>query len=133
MKENEILILQRDIKKSKLFKKTKKYYNDIWEIKRKHKNKEALEYKYKDEFKYHFGLRLYQYAYGKHYDFTTTILPKNSELRTIIINSYRKTNNSSSFAKQFQRLSLGYNSIPYNFTAKRCNLSSKAVECLPLM
>ncbi len=73
--------------------------NEIWNK----KNKDGI--KYGDEFKYLFGLRLFQYAQGKHYDYKTKMLPKDHESRKKIIYSYRKKNYSSSAAKQCQRLS----------------------------
>lgn len=76
-------------------------------------------------FKYAFGLRLAQYAYGKHFDYTTEIIPENHDLRTEIIESYRKrTSRGSSREKQFNRLLLGYYGIHKNLTPKICGLSS---------
>lgn len=110
----EFEIFNKQLQKTILVKKTEKYLNEIW---RTHEN----------EFKYLFGLRLFEYAQGKHYDYTTTMLPVDSKSRSEIIGIYRKRRgaSSSSLLKQFQRLSIGYNSISYEFTPKRCNLSSE--------
>jgi len=117
--QDDIKKLKLKIKESELFEKTETILKEIWE-------------KQKKEFKYLFELRLYQYTYGKHFDYTNErLLREDKKARTQIINSYRKkktTKNGSSLAKRFQRLSLGYNAIPYNLTPKRVNLSSKAAN-----
>lgn len=111
--------LNNKLRKTKLVNNTKIILNKIWEKKSKNGNK------YGDEFKYLFGLRLFEYAQGKHYDYTTKILPKDEESRRKIIESYRKTNISSSLAKRSQRLTIGYNSLTLNLSPKLCDLSSK--------
>jgi hypothetical protein len=102
----------KQLKHTPLVQKTEKYLSLIWS-------------EYENEFKYLFGLRLFQYAQGKYYDYTT-MLPVDSKSRSTIVEIYRKRRgaSSSSLSKQFQRLSIGYNSLSYEFTPKRCNLSS---------
>lgn len=115
MTNTEFVAFNEQLKETDLVKKTKSKLNEIWD---KHQN----------EFKYLFGLRLFEYAQGKHYDYTTNILPKDLEERTKIINSFRKTNISSSLAKRSQRLTIGYNSLTLNLSPSLCNLSSKAAN-----
>lgn len=79
--------------------------------------------------KYNFGLRLYQYAAGKVFDYSahknTDILPHEYELRSEIIGSIRKTKYTSSPAKRFQRLLIGYYGIFRNLSPFQSGLSSK--------
>lgn len=118
MISKEIDYITKQLKETPLVKKTKNKLTAIWN---EHQN----------EFKYLFGLRLFQYAQGKHYDLTTDILPSDKILRTKTLKAYRGTNRSSSAAKQFQRLSIGYNGLNYEFTPYRCRLSSKAANDNP--
>ena len=78
--------------------------------------------------KYTFGLRLYQYAQGKVFDYScfnnSDILPKEERNRSKIIKQLRSKRVSSSVAMQFQRLLIGYNGIYVNLTPSKCNLSS---------
>jgi len=76
-----------------------------------------------DEMKYQFGLHLYQYAAGKYFDYNNNLNFKNSSKQEVIY-SYRKTNYTSSFARQFQRLLLGYHGVR-GLSPKICNLSSE--------
>ena len=107
---------------TELAKKTKKYLTELWD----EKDKNGVTYG--AQFKYLFGLRLYQYAYGKHFDYTSGILPEDKKEKEKIIYTYRKAKGKSSIARQFQRLSLGYNSLQYELTPYRCNLSSQAAN-----
>lgn len=77
--------------------------------------------------KYQFGLHLFEYAAGKFYDYNSKELPSQLDERQKVIDSYRKTNNSSSVAKQFHRLSIGYYGVR-NLSPKRCNLISKKAK-----
>tara|TARA_B100000212_G_C27256272_1_gene482422 strand:+ start:171 stop:845 length:675 start_codon:yes stop_codon:yes gene_type:complete len=97
--------------------------------------KNALEKvwnKEKDYIKYVFGLRLFQYASGKIFDYSTfnytNILSKDIDARTKMIKRYRSTDGDkgrSPLSRQFQRLLLGYNGIPINLTPFKCQLSSE--------
>lgn len=107
--------LNKQLRQTRLVKETQENLSKIWD-------------KHKDGFKYLFGLRLFEYAQGKHYDYTTEILPKNLEERTKIINTYRKTNRTSSGAKQVQRLTIGYNSLTVNLSPNVSGLKSKAAK-----
>jgi|TARA_B110000263_G_C15125588_1_gene426428 hypothetical protein len=79
------------------------------------------------QIKYHFGLKLYQYASGKHYDHTLDW--KNDEEKKIVTDIYRgKTIRGSRPEKQFQRLLLGYQALPIQLTPLRCNISSRAAN-----
>ena len=100
------------MKKGDLKKITKKSLKEYWEA-----NHEVL--------KYNFGLRLHQYAYEKYFDCTSEILPLNEDDRLAIINTYRGINRTSSRAKRFHRILLGYYGIAGSITPKRCNMSSK--------
>lgn len=115
MNSIDIEKLNSELNNSKLVNLRKEVFQKIWN-------------EHQHDFKYMIGLRLYQYAYGKHYDYTTSILPKNQEdVRKHIIWSYRKSTertNASSRAKRFQRLAFGYYGLTYELTPKRCNLSS---------
>jgi hypothetical protein len=115
MNKLEIKNLNMKLEEDNLVDRTKSALSKIWD------DNEA-------NFKYIIGLRLYQYAYGKHYDYTTKILPDDDVKRNIIISSYRKTNVSSSMAKQFQRLAFGYDGLTMQLTPKRLNISSKAAN-----
>jgi hypothetical protein len=119
----EIENLNIQLQEMFLVKTTKNLLSEIWN---KKNNKSGV--KFGDEFRYLFGLRLFEYAQGKRYDYTTKILPEDKELRTKIIKSYRKTRVSSSLAKQSQRLTLGYNSLTLHLSPKICNLSSEAAN-----
>jgi len=78
------------------------------------------------QFRYHFGLKLYQYAAGRHYD-----LLIDEEERNEITSVYRQVKGEeSSKEKQFQRLLLGYNGIPVYLSAYRCGLSSKEANSI---
>ena len=80
----------------------------------------------KEEIKYNFGLRLYQYAMGKVFDCSeTTLLPNNKKKRNVIIESIRGKRRSSSISRQFQRLLIGFYGISINLTSSRCGISSK--------
>jgi len=97
-----------------LEKLTKDRFKALWEKEQKY-------------LKYNFGLRLNQYAYGKNYDYTTSILPNSYSERTQIIESYRKrSTRGSSRDKQFNRLLIGYYGTPVNLTPKKCGLRSEA-------
>jgi hypothetical protein len=79
------------------------------------------------QIKYHFGLKLYQYASGKHYDHTLDW--KNDEEKKIVTDIYRgKTIRGSRPEKQVQRLLLGYQALPIQLTPLRCNISSRAAN-----
>lgn len=88
----------------------------IWEIK-------------SDEIKYQFGLHLYQYAAGKYFDYNTNLSFKNSS-KQVVIESYRKTKYTSSPARQFQRLLIGYYGIR-GLSPKICNLSTEDANRKP--
>ena len=77
-----------------------------------------------EQFKYHFGLRLFQYAAGKHFDL---FLPRDKRKEITSIYRQLKGRNSSK-EKQFQRLLLGYNGIPVFFSAFRSGISSKSAN-----
>lgn len=75
----------------------------------------------KNKIKYTFSIHLFQYAAGKFYDYNNNIHNYDDA-----ISYYRKSSGgrrSSSKAKQFQRLLLGYNII--NLTPKRSGLSTR--------
>ena len=74
--------------------------------------------------KYQFGLHLFEYAAGKFYDYNSSILPTEVDTRQKVIDSYRRTKKSSSIAKQFHRLSIGYYGVR-NLSPKKCNLVSE--------
>jgi len=74
--------------------------------------------------KYQFGLHLFEYAAGKFFDYNSTLLPAEADARQEVIDSYRKTKRSSSIAKQFHRLSIGYYGVR-NLSPKKCNLISE--------
>ena len=104
------------VKESKLQELTKDSINKIW------LNDSQI-------IKYTFGLRLYQYAQGKVFDYScfknSSILPVDDNDRSQIIKQLRSKRRSSTVAAQFQRLLLGYNGIYVNLTPSRCNLSSQ--------
>lgn len=82
--------------------------------------------KEKNYWRYNFGLRLTQYAYGKHFDYTTTLLPNSYNERSHIIENYRKrSKRGSSRDKQFNRLLIGYYGSHINLTPKKCGLYSE--------
>ena len=85
-------------------------------------------YKEKDYIKYVFGLRLFQYASGKIFDYSTfnytNILSKDNDARTKMIKRYRSSGKSP-LSRQFQSSLLGYNGIPISLTPYKCQLSSK--------
>jgi len=85
--------------------------------------------KNKDYIKYNFALRLYQYSAGKMLDYTahldTKILPSDDNERERVIASQRSIIQTSTRAKQFQRLLFGNYGVFETLTAKKCNLSSK--------
>ncbi len=133
MTSENIEVVTNQLKETPLVKKTKIVLDEIWDTRNKKNGN-----KYGDEFKYLFGLRLFQYAQGKRYDYITPVLPNDQNERTNILNAYRKRNISSkprqfqsSLAKQFDRLSLGYNALTYDFTPMRCNLSSEEANKNP--
>jgi hypothetical protein len=119
MINKELETFTNELKKTPLVQKTEIVLNKIWNSKNK---KSGI--KYKDEFKYLFGLRLFQYAQGKRYD----LLHTDEKIRGEIIYAYRGTNQTSSKAKQFQRLSLGYNALTLHLSPSICNLSSIAAN-----
>ena len=85
--------------------------------------------KNKDYIIYNFALRLYQYAAGKTFDTsihkTSSILPQDLKQRLEITGKIRMVRRTSSRAKQFQRLLIGYYGLFENLTPHKCNLSSK--------
>ena len=95
------------LSESKLQKLTQNKINKIW-----FNNSQII--------KYNFGLRLYQYAQGKVFDYScfnySNILPKDPNQRSVIIKQLRSKRRSSTVAVQFQRLLLGYNGIYVNLT-----------------
>ena len=104
------------VRESKLKKLTENKINKIWL-----NNSQII--------KYNFGLRLYQYAQGKVFDYScfkySNILPKDHSQRSMIIKQLRSNRRSSTVAVQFQSLLLGYNAIYVNLTPYKCNLSSE--------
>tara|TARA_B100000953_G_scaffold260484_1_gene225949 strand:- start:1235 stop:1891 length:657 start_codon:yes stop_codon:yes gene_type:complete len=106
----------KPIKNGNIEELTKKNLSRIWQGDFPHLKKISEE-----QFGYHFGLKLYQYAAGRHYD-----LLIDEEERNEITSVYRQVKGEeSSKEKQFQRLLLGYNGIPVYLSAYRCGLSSK--------
>jgi hypothetical protein len=111
----------KPIKNGNIEELTKKNLSQIWQgdFPRLRKISEK-------QFRYHFGLKLYQYAAGRHYD-----LLIDEEERNEITSVYRQVKGEeSSKEKQFQRLLLGYNGIPVYLSAYRCGLSSKEANSI---
>jgi hypothetical protein len=73
-----------------------------------------------DDLKYEFCIHLIQYACGKYYDYKRVNKKKAHSLKAL--ETYRKTNTSSSKAFQFQRLLFGYR---IDLTPYKTKLSSK--------
>jgi len=111
----------KPIKNGNIEELTKKNLSRIWQGDFPHLKKISEE-----QFGYHFGLKLYQYAAGRHYD-----LLIDEEERNEITSVYRQVKGEeSSKEKQFQRLLLGYNGIPVYLSAYRCGLSSKEANSI---
>ena len=99
-----------------LKRRIKKASDKIWEVE-------------KNVLKYNFGLRLYQFSMGNLFDISETkLLPKELDIRKNIISKIRHNRRSSSVSKQFQRLLIGFYGVPFNFTPKRCGISSKCAN-----
>jgi hypothetical protein len=96
-----------EIEKTELYKKTREVLSNYW-----NENKDDLQYE--------FCVHLIQYACGKYYDYKRVNTLKAHTVQAL--ESYRKTNKTSSKAFQFQRLLFGYR---INLSPAKTNLSSK--------
>ena len=101
------------IEKTELYKKTRELLSNYW-----NENKDDLQYE--------FCVHLIQYACGKYYDYKRVNTRKAHTVQAL--ESYRKTNKTSSKAFQFQRLLFGYR---IDLTPTKTNLSSKKANLKP--
>lgn len=104
------------IEKTELYKKTREVLSNYWK-------------ENKDDLQYEFCIHLIQYACGKYYDYKRVNTHKAHTVKAL--ESYRKTNKTSSKAFQFQRLLFGYRidltPTKTNLSSKKANLKNKKV------